>query len=880
VLTPEARQQLAEMFALALELSAEGRVIYLDRVCAGKPELRRQIEDLLAHDQGEDNLLERPAWEGIASMGNIDKGEFPGPFRPIELLSDGGLDKMFRAPDGGLEPLPASILDQKYRIEKQLGKGAMGTVFRATHIGTTRPVAVKVVAPRLARNPEFVQRFKREAEAAGRLNHPNVVNVTDFGVARVEGGDLAYLVMEYLDGQTLGDYLKDNPRPPFDFLLDVTDQICLALDAAHGAGIVHRDLKPSNVWLEPNHRGGFNVKVLDFGIAKLANPTVQEAAASAEAVETMLMTAPEDDATLALDTGGVQNLLSTPSHLRTTVGTLLGTPTYMSPEQCSGLGVDRSTDIYSLAVIAYQMLCGKVPFEGETLSQLLQLQIQTAPPSPLLHDSGIPQALALVVLSGLEKDPARRPPTAGAFAQRLRAASEGELSLIRKSKDLFHSHLGVFLPVLAACLGSAFVGLAVPARFGAVWVVRSMGAPIGAFLALMACATCLSMLFGFQLFKAACMLILRQASANGHFESTRGPVLRALAAGMGTLLRTQLLSLIDLRPSSFRANLLWPVVWAAEGRSGRDAIGRSRQLCASVPWVSLGLTVRQYGPALVAPLVIAGWMAMIDATGGALRFLGRQALAGTFFGTFMLFYPIVFGNLYLNYGASFSFLYWLSLRCRNESAEIALPKAGREDNRRGAAKTVRPATIVWGVLPLLLLALIITRLNGPSATRQIMEEASDQGRRTALLKLIDSGANARQRISDNGTWLFDAVRNGDGQLVAELLNRGARVNVVERGDGDTALGLAARMGRNDIARLLLDRGASVDAPTVIGHTPLMFAAMRGNLALARLLLERGAVVTRKDNSGKTAADYAFEEGYNDLGVMLQVRHGITSQTPR
>src|SRR5580698_9406873 len=130
-----------------------------------------------------------------------------------------------------LESLPGSVLDQKYRIEKPLGIGAMGAVFLATHLGTTRPVAIKVIMPQLADNQEFAQRFKREAEAAGRLIHPNVVNVTDFGVTRVEGRELAYLVMEYLDGQSLQDYLKENSRPAFSFLLDVMDQTGLALDA-------------------------------------------------------------------------------------------------------------------------------------------------------------------------------------------------------------------------------------------------------------------------------------------------------------------------------------------------------------------------------------------------------------------------------------------------------------------------------------------------------------------------------------------------------------------------------------------------------------------------------------------------------------------------
>ncbi len=175
----------------------------------------------------------------------------------------------------------------------------MGAVFQATHLGTTRPVALKVIVPQLAENQEFAQRFKREAEAAGRLIHPNVVNVTDFGVTQVANEELAYLVMEYLDGLSLADFLKDNPRPAFSFLLDVMDQTGLALDASHAAGIVHRDLKPSNIWLEPNHRGGYNVKVLDFGIAKIANPTKQDRAVAAESLETMVMMPSDADSSLA-----------------------------------------------------------------------------------------------------------------------------------------------------------------------------------------------------------------------------------------------------------------------------------------------------------------------------------------------------------------------------------------------------------------------------------------------------------------------------------------------------------------------------------------------------------------------------------------------------
>src|SRR3954469_20244589 len=172
-----------------------------------------------------------------------------------------------------LASLPGVILDGKYRIVRQLGKGGMGAVFQALHLGTTRTVAVKVIVPQFAAHDEFLLRFQREAEAAGRLRHPNVVNVTDFGSTVVDGGQLAYLVMEFLDGQNLSDFLRKNPGPASDEILDIVDQVALALDVAHESGIVRRDLKPDNIWLQPNHRGGFNVKVLDFGVAKVNNPT-------------------------------------------------------------------------------------------------------------------------------------------------------------------------------------------------------------------------------------------------------------------------------------------------------------------------------------------------------------------------------------------------------------------------------------------------------------------------------------------------------------------------------------------------------------------------------------------------------------------------------
>src|SRR3984957_7700189 len=144
------------------------------------------------------------------------------------------------------------ILDAKYRIDKHLGAGGMGNVYLATHLGTTRVVAVKVIAPRGAAEPQFIPRFQREAQACGRLRHPNIVNVTDFGIAKAASGDMPYLVMEFLDGETLSDFQRANPHIALPLIADLLDQIGLALAEAHRGGIVHRDLEPNKLRLGPN----------------------------------------------------------------------------------------------------------------------------------------------------------------------------------------------------------------------------------------------------------------------------------------------------------------------------------------------------------------------------------------------------------------------------------------------------------------------------------------------------------------------------------------------------------------------------------------------------------------------------------------------------
>ena len=403
----------------------------------------------------------------------------------------------------GPEEYVGEVLDEKYRLEHLLGKGGMGAVYLATHLGTERYVALKLISPQFMRNNEFVERFKREARAAGRLRHPNVVDVTDFGFARVKAGQVAYLVMEYLDGCTLGDVLAEENRLPLEWVADILDQVCSAVHEAHQQGIIHRDLKPDNIWLEPNRLGSYRVKVLDFGIAKLRETSapspeddpgatiIDDVSVSASAnvqleTDTLLRPAGDDSQNVQLKAEGkavgtvVQDHLTNPYVNRTDysieddgtllfnddtnarnrhsahdttspqgaaltrIGSIMGTPLYMSPEQCGGGHVDARSDIYSLGVIAYQMLAGDPPFSGNTSTVIRAHREQ--PPQDL-HERApiVPKRVAAVVMSALAKNPAERPQTAFAFGSALRGQSEGVGALYRRAFALYSEYFPKFL---------------------------------------------------------------------------------------------------------------------------------------------------------------------------------------------------------------------------------------------------------------------------------------------------------------------------------------------------------------------------------------------------------------------------------------------------
>ena len=342
------------------------------------------------------------------------------------------------------------ILDDKYQIEQLLGQGGMGAVYRAIHLGTKRTVAVKVIHPQLSTHDQFVARFRREAEAAGRLRHPNVVDVTDFGLAHTTNGPVAYLVMEYLDGCTLAEIVAEEGALPIQWVIDILEQVCAAVEEAHRAGIVHRDLKPDNIWLEPNGRGGYTVKVLDFGLVKLGDRDHTPAIASPIAVQ-LNAQATEAETMLRVPTGSIDENL-------TVVGSIMGTPFYMSPEQCRGERLDKRSDIYSLGVVAYRLLTGDTPFKGSP-EEVIELH-KTAEPRPIKKlGRKVPRKMARIVMSSLAKDPAERPQSAAGFASAMRASWEGPGHLMRQAFALYSEHFPTFFKI--ALLGYApFAALA------------------------------------------------------------------------------------------------------------------------------------------------------------------------------------------------------------------------------------------------------------------------------------------------------------------------------------------------------------------------------------------------------------------------------------
>jgi tetratricopeptide (TPR) repeat protein len=278
------------------------------------------------------------------------------------------------------------VIAGRYEVVRQLGKGGMGAVYQARQISMDRMVALKLIHPQVTSSAEAIERFHREMQATSRIEHPNTIQVFDYGEA--EDGQL-FLAMEFLDGRPLSKLLAESGALPLPRLIHIAEQIVRALGAAHQRGIVHRDLKPDNVMLLERYGEPDFVKVLDFGIARFL----------------------EGDTRMTAE------------------GALIGTPLYMSAEQAQGQPVDHRTDFYSLGVMLYEMALGKLPFNGPTMASLLVAHAHDAPPAPSVVAPGVlPAPLESLILRLLSKSPDERPGTAAELLHELEKCGGGALA--------------------------------------------------------------------------------------------------------------------------------------------------------------------------------------------------------------------------------------------------------------------------------------------------------------------------------------------------------------------------------------------------------------------------------------------------------------------
>lgn len=344
-MNPERWKRIETLFESAIERDPAERAAFLDQACGDDVTIRREVESLLEHHQPTGRFIPTLIHEAA------------------RLLP---LDKSFAT--GGARFIPGTVLANRYRIIALLGKGGMGEVYRADDLKLSQPVALKFLPQKLARDKGMLERFHREVRIARQISHPSICRVFDIG----EVEDQHFLSMEYIDGENLAALLRRIGRLPPDKAVEIANQLCSGLTAAHQEGVLHRDLKPANVMIDGRGRA----KITDFGLAGLA-----------EEFEGNEIRA--------------------------------GTPAYMAPEQLAGKEVTIKSDIYALGLVLYEIFTGKKAFEAESLEELARLRESSAPPSLSSHVKEVDPLVERVILRCLERDSRNRPASVAQVAAAL-----------------------------------------------------------------------------------------------------------------------------------------------------------------------------------------------------------------------------------------------------------------------------------------------------------------------------------------------------------------------------------------------------------------------------------------------------------------------------
>lgn len=894
--------EIERIFQSAIKLNPVERATYLDDVCKHDLFLKKEVEALIYSDQQAEaeDFLGNPA---LAMINN-----------PVERLSQ----------------LVGAVIDDKYHIDQPLGQGGMGTVFLATHLGTKRPVALKVIAPQFMQNAEFVERFKREAEAAGRLNHPNVVNVTDFGFAFSGSDKVGYLVMEYLSGGTLGDMLKEKGKLAIGLVVDIVEQVCLAIDEAHKQGIVHRDLKPDNIWLEPNGRGGYNAKVLDFGLAKVHDVNQLPVAGrsvvqdfnryNASAITMAQPDALNASQIAALEHGKAEqfNAERYDSSVKTQrisvntsngdidprtipvwmtrVGTILGTPLYMSPEQCRGDELDAQSDIYSLGVIVYQMLTGETPFIGDTATLISK---HTHMPAPSLRGKrkDIPKAVETVIAAALAKDRAHRPISAAAFATSLRVNVEGERAIVRQATDLyrknFPSFLGLSMVVYLPLMALSFLPL-----FGlSLLPTISLHSPFAHFLQKGGfwLFGSLVLLFANSLGIAASTLALKHLSQSPGNRFNLLSVLKELGPQLLPLIATALRSNVAIVTNLFKLVLpgtkryvddsLYASTVVNEHLSGAAALARAKVAADRLRSLAFTLQMRHLFTAFMVPFA---FLMMFVMSGLALDMSNDFLILNSIFflpltTKISIFIPVLsfivtaLVVILMQPIASIAsaLLYFKSSEVGGESAKTGSLMS--IESLKGPARLSFSGkrVVAMGVLMVLVLVKWLV------AKDQILFWAASHDRANTLKAMIYAGAdvNARRRDKSQENVLMMAIQNDAYESGKILVNAGADVNA-RQAMGFNSLNVAILNSKRYFVLPLIQAGANVNNIDNFGSTPLSMAVgMNEEFDIVKTLLDFGADINLADGKDFSLLTSSVDTGWhNDKTVKLLLTRGVKTHT--